>query len=365
MSGSESAKSYSCQTAPETSAGVPSPAWAGLLPLSFKDALATAFLTSIEVRGFSRNTILAYGRALESLIGMAGDLDSLRLDVPTVHRYLAYLARMPSRHKGAKGECLARATIKQRLVALRAYADYLVDCGQLERNPVTRGSIRRTPEGEVVPVRAGLVPTPQRVPRLPTDEQWSRLLEALRSRPTRDRLMFVLAYDGALRRNELITLRLDDFDFSARQVTVRPDNAKGGYGRTVVYSPATGDLLRSYLPQRRALFPSSSHLFLSVSPRNRAKPVGGYTWGLVAAALAREADVPGFSTHTLRHLRLTDLARAGLDLKEIAQFGGHRSIGTTMIYVHLSGRDLARAFQRASHALTERFGTHGQHLVSP
>ena len=125
MSGSESAKSYSCQTAPETSAGVPSPAWAGLLPLSFKDALATAFLTSIEVRGFSRNTILAYGRALESLIGMAGDLDSLRLDVPTVHRYLAYLARMPSRHKGAKGECLARATIKQRLVALRAYADYL------------------------------------------------------------------------------------------------------------------------------------------------------------------------------------------------------------------------------------------------
>ena len=365
MLGSKPVGNYDRQTAPDMHADALPPTWASLLPLSSRDALATAFLTSIEVRGLSQNTVLAYGRALESLIGMAGDLGILRLDVPTVHRYLAHLARTPSRHKGAKGECLARATIKQRLVALRAYADYLVDCGRLERNPVTRGSIRRTPEGEIIPVRSGLVPAPRRVPRLPTEEQWARLLEALQPRPARDRLMFVLAYDGALRRNELVGLHLDDFDFAARQVTLRPENAKGGHGRTVVYSSTTSDLLRSYLPQRRALFPSSPYLFLSVSPRNRAKPVGGYTWGLLAAALAQEADVPGFSTHTLRHLRLTDLARAGLDLKEIAQFAGHRSTDSTMLYVHLSGRDLARAFDRASRALTERFSNHGQHLVSP
>lgn len=66
--------------------------------------------------------------------------------------------------------------------------------------------------------------------------------------------------------------------------------------------------------------------------------------------------MPGFSTHTLRHLRLTDLARAGLDLKEIALFAGHRSTGSTMAYIHLSGRDLARAFDRASQALANRLG---------
>lgn len=77
--------------------------------------------------------------------------------------------------------------------------------------------------------------------------------------------------------------------------------------------------------------------------------------GLVAAALAREADIPGFSTHTLRHLRLTDLARAGLDITEIAKFAGHRSLASTMLYIHLSGRDMARAFERASRLLIDRF----------
>lgn len=74
----------------------------------------------------------------------------------------------------------------------------------------------------------------------------------------------------------------------------------------------------------------------------------------MAAALARDADVPGFSTHTLRHLRLTDLARAGLDITEIAKFAGHRSTESTMTYIHLSGRDLARAFDRASRIMAER-----------
>ena len=331
------------------------PSWAKLLPRSADDALATAFLASLEVRGLSHNTVLASGRAVESLIEVAGALGTLRLDVPVVHRYLAHLARSASRHPASGGGCLARVTLKQRVVGLRAYADFLIDNGLLDRNPVTRGGIRRTPEGEAIPVRRGLVPAPQRVPRLPTDEQWTRLLDALRTRSARDRLMFVLAYDGALRRNELVTLRLDDFDFAARQVTIRPEHAKGGRQRTVIYSHATSSLLRSYLPERRALLPASHFLFLSGSPRNRGKPLGGYTWGLVAAALMREAEVPGFSTHTLRHLRLTDLARAGLDLKEIAHFAGHRSTDSTMTYIHLSGRDLARAFDRASRALADRF----------
>ena len=104
-------------------------------------------------------------------------------------------------------------------------------------------------------------------------------------------------------------------------------------------------------------YPSAgSYLFLSASARNRAQGVGGFTWGLVAAALARDANVSGFSTHTLRHLRLTDLARAGMDVAEIARYAGHRSIESTLLYIHLSGRDLARAFQRTAPRLTNRFG---------
>jgi integrase/recombinase XerD len=51
--------------------------------------------------------------------------------------------------------------------------------------------------------------------------------------------------------------------------------------------------------------------------------------------------LPRFSTHTLRHLCLTDLARAGWELHAIATFAGHRNPSTTLQYIHLSGRDLA------------------------
>ncbi len=331
------------------------PIWAGLLRRCVSDPLASAFLAYLEVRGLSYNTVLAYGRTLEGLIEFGGNLETQRLDVLRVHTFLRHLLQQPSRRPGAKGTTLTRATVAQRLAGLRAYADYLVDCGRLDRNPVARGGIYRTAEGEAVPVLRGLLPRPRHLPKLPTDEQWKNLLEALRLRPARDALMFMLAYDGALRRNEVVTLRLDDFDFSARQVAVRPENSKGGYGRTVIYSPTTGSLLSDYLTQRRSLAPRSPCLFISASPRNAGRPVGGYTWGLLAATLAREADVPGFSTHTLRHLRLTDLARAGLDIKELARFAGHRSLESTMTYIHLSGRDIALAFRRVSPVLIDRF----------
>jgi integrase/recombinase XerD len=61
----------------------------------------------------------------------------------------------------------------------------------------------------------------------------------------------------------------------------------------------------------------------------------------VTRAIGLQAGVPRFSTHTLRHLCLTDLARAGWDLHELARFAGHQNLETTLQYIHLSGRDLA------------------------
>jgi integrase/recombinase XerD len=40
-------------------------------------------------------------------------------------------------------------------------------------------------------------------------------------------------------------------------------------------------------------------------------------------------------------LCLTDLARSGWELHQIASFAGHRSTDTTQRYIHLSGRELA------------------------
>lgn len=80
---------------------------------------------------------------------------------------------------------------------------------------------------------------------------------------------------------------------------------------------------------------------MSESPRNRGEAITAWTWSKVVRSIAVRAGVEAFSTHTLRHLCLTDLARSGWELHQIASFAGHRSTDTTLQYIHLSGRDLA------------------------
>jgi integrase len=99
--------------------------------------------------------------------------------------------------------------------------------------------------------------------------------------------------------------------------------------------------LQAYLLERRALSQARGLLFLSLSDRNRAAPITLWSWSNIVRRIALRADVPRFSTHPLRHLCLTDLARAGWGLHAIATFAGHRNPATTLQSIHLSGRDLS------------------------
>jgi integrase len=80
---------------------------------------------------------------------------------------------------------------------------------------------------------------------------------------------------------------------------------------------------------------------ISESRCNTGRPISKWTWSKVVEGISDRSGVAEFNTHTTRHLCLTDLARANWDVQEIATFAGHRSIQTTLLYIHLSGRELA------------------------
>src|SRR5437016_5943889 len=84
----------------------------------------------------------------------------------------------------------------------------------------------------------------------------------------------------------------------------------------------------------------NNRLFRSVSDRNYGAGLSPWTWDKIVTALAAQTDLPRFSPHTFRHLRLTHMARAGFKLLEIARYAGHRQLETTIVYIHLSGRAL-------------------------
>jgi integrase/recombinase XerD len=301
--------------------------------------------------GLAPKTVEAYGRALSDYFDVCDrrGVDPVAASRADIAGYVRDLASRPSR-QGLNvvaldsGVGLANATLQLRLTAVRLYYDHLMEQGRRHDNPVGRG--RYTPGKSFAGHRErGLIPRYTRLPWIPTDEQWTTFLQAASAEPIRNRFMLALAYDAALRREELCLLKSDDIDPAHRMIRVRAETTKNRHERVVPYSAATGALFRAYLARRRTLSSARGLLFLSESRRNTAEPLSLWTWSKVIRSLGVRAGLPRFTTHTLRHLCLTDLARCGWELHEIARFAGHRSTTTTLQYIHLSGRDLATKLQ--------------------
>jgi integrase/recombinase XerD len=320
---------------------------------------ARTWLTIQANLGLAPNTIAAYGRALQDYLAFSTRHGVVDPDDATREHIAAYVhdlttrshpRRPDGRHALDSDSGLANATLHQRLTAIRLYYEYLAEEGVRIDNPVGRN--RYTPGRGFGGQRdRSLIPRYRKLPWIPTDEEWRAVLEAARSAPLRNRVMLAMAYDAGLRREELCSLATGDIDPSSRLLRIRAEVTKGRRERVVPYSAATSVLYAAYLQYRRTLSRARGPLFLSESRRNRAQPVTIWTWSKVVKQLADHAHVPRFTTHTLRHLCLTDLARAGWDLHEIAQFAGHRSTQTTLMYIHLSGRDLATKLERGMAAI--------------
>lgn len=314
-------------------------------------AHARAWLLCQAQLQLAPNTVAAYGRGVDDFFAFCTQhaCDPVRATRAQIAAYVNDLASRPRPQRTTRATTrptgLANATMQQRLTAVRLFFDYLLEEGLRTDNPVGRG--RYTPGRGFGGMRErGLLPHYERLPWIPNDDQWRALLEAARTEPIRNRLMFALGYDAGLRREELCALDVAVFDPSHRLIRIRAETTKNRRERVVPYSPITGELFAAYLQERRTLSNARGPLFLSTSRRNRAQPLSIWTWSKIVTAIAARADVPAFTTHTLRHLCLTDLARAGWELHEIATFAGHRSTQTTVRYIHLSGRDLAAKVAR-------------------
>lgn len=314
---------------------------------------ARTWLTIQMNLGLAQNTIDAYGRALEDFFTFSDRDGFTPLDASREHiaRYVHDLSSRPNPrrahvHALDTGCGLANATLQQRLTAVRLFYDYLSEEGLRETNPVGKG--RYTAGKQFGGFRSkGLIPRYTTFPWIPNDEEWQAILTAAKEEPLRNRLMLALGYDAGLRREELCLLEIRDIDPSQRLIRIRSETTKGRRERVIPYSEETGRLYMAYLNIRKELSRSRGPIFVSASRRNRGAPISIWTWSKVVEGLAKRAEVQQFTTHTLRHLRLTDLARAGWDIHEIATFAGHRDLQTTMRYIHLSGRELKQKLEQS------------------
>nr|WP_321944300.1 site-specific integrase [Paraburkholderia tropica] len=178
-------------------------------PLIASNSYVRRWIESCVMLGLARNTVAAYMYAAEGFLrfaqGHSVDLRSLSRE--TIAQYVGELRTQPRRANANvvridSGGFLSNATLQQRLTAVRLLFEFLVDEGPIRTSPVSRG--RYTASGHFgARGERGLIQKFRKLPWIPTEAQWTALLAVVRDEPTRNRCMLTLAYDAALRREEL------------------------------------------------------------------------------------------------------------------------------------------------------------------
>lgn len=341
-------------------------------PLVAAQSAARSFIERLVLKGKRPKTVDAYARAIEDLLAYFSTRHAeqlLEADEAELDGYISSLKQRGPKQRGRGGMIedttkiryltgckLSDNTIAQRVVACRLFYDFLIR-KRLRRdpiNPIARGSDGR--DGHY-PIR-GPVSKQQRLPWLPTDSIWEQFVRhVLLHEDARTQAMILLAYDGALRREELMSLRVDDIDWARSLLTIRPEITKGGRMRYVPVSEACLHLVRGYLEgDRRALIAAydgedAGPIFLSESTRNPGRPLAVGAFDEILERVRERVGLPALTPHTLRHQRCTVLKRAGVSLDDIALFAGHRSTESTRLYIHLAPSELSKRIR----AKVERF----------
>lgn len=146
----------------------------------------------------------------------------------------------------------------------------------------------------------------------------------------RDRCLFELLYSAGLRGDEAINLKVPHID--SKRMIIRIIQAKGHKDRNVPLSKTVLARLRQYWQIYRPV----DYLFPSRNETSNDKPIHSSTARKkLQQAMKRAGVAKPSGLHIFRHSFATHMLEAGHDIRTIQLLLGHKSISTTMRYLHV------------------------------
>lgn len=172
---------------------------------------------------------------------------------------------------------------------------------------------------------------PFTLPNILAEEEIIALIQGIDN--LKHRAMIMAGYAGGLRVSEIIHLKVGDID--SKRMTIHIRCAKGKRDRIVPLSKKLLVVLRKYYIQYKPI----DYLF-------EGQFGGAYSARSAQKILMEAKKKVGInkkgSIHSLRHSYATHLMESGTDLRLIQELLGHNSIRTTMLYTHVSKKEIGK-----------------------
>jgi len=250
--------------------------------------------TELRIRNYSPRTIKIYLHFLREYFGFIGARSDEQAET-TVKEYLLML----------EGKGASPQTRNLCLSALKFYYRHVVR--------------------DQAPIKIQTAKRPLSLPIVLSREEIHRMINATKN--VKHRLMLALAYGAGLRVSEVVSLRVQDLDFS--EMTIHLKEAKGRKDRISVLPEKIIDDLKTFMaekPGQDFVFPSEWGGKLTTRTAQM----------IFVHALARANINKPATFHSLRHSFATHLLENGVDIRYVQVLLGHNNIRTTQRYTQVT-----------------------------
>lgn len=287
-----------------------------------KSALTDDFIIYLTVeKGLAENTISSYRNDLikyESFL-KKNDIAPVAAEKHDIINFLEYL----------KDSGYGASSICRIISSIKGYYRYLLYERIRENDPAEN------------------ISTPRKWRHVPKALPLREVIALLETRRDgryylRDIAMLELMYSSGLRVSELISVKIEDFNFEAGYVRVL---GKGSKERIVPVNGRVIGRIKDYIANQRdpLLKKAVGNPFLFLS--NRGKPLSRQRFWQTLKEIGKITGIT-VTPHMIRHSFATHLLEGGADLRAVQKMLGHSDISTTQIYTKVTSDRLKKAHKK-------------------
>lgn len=300
--------------------------------------LSKVWLSELETRGCSSNTIDLYTRNMKEFISfLAKDKKEKQVKVGDISRDQLILALSTYRERkdGRTGREVQRSgqSVMSYYTTIKSFLNWCDSSDRLTQNPMR--SVMRPKVA-------------QRVPKALSLQDCQLLLDyaGKTNNPKRDLLLVKLGLTMGLRLSEISNIKVGDFSPSIAEPDHLKVIGKGDKERVIPVPDSVKHSLALYLVERRKVSSAlNNNLFIS----NRQPESGSLSSdgiGQVFDSILKLAGIkqPGLRVHMTRHSFATHLLNSkSADLIEVKELLGHSSVATTQVYLKIDPDKLVKS----------------------